>query len=107
MKILITGGAGYIGSTVASALEDSGHTPVILDSLVTGREEFTHGRIFYKADIADRAALEGIFRDHPDISATIHFAALIVVPESVAEPYEYYKDNVAKSLELFKNLNDL
>ena len=53
MKFLITGGAGYIGSTIASALEDAGHTPVILDSLVTGREEFTRGRIFYKADIAD------------------------------------------------------
>jgi UDP-glucose 4-epimerase len=107
MKILITGGAGYIGSTIASALEDSGHTPVILDSLVTGREEFTRGRIFYKEDIADRTALERIFREHPDISATIHCAALIVVPESVAEPYEYYKDNVAKSLELFKILDDL
>jgi UDP-glucose 4-epimerase len=107
MKILITGGAGYIGSTIASALEDSGHTPVILDSLVTGREEFTRGRIFYKEDIADRAALERIFREHPDISATIHCAALIVVPDSVAEPYEYYKDNVARSLELFKSLNEL
>ena len=56
MKILITGGAGYIGSTIASALEDSGHTPVILDSLVTGRVEFTRGRNFYKGDIADQSA---------------------------------------------------
>ena len=62
MKFLITGGAGYIGSTICSALEDSGHTPVILDSLITGREEFTRNRIFYKADIADRAALEKIFQ---------------------------------------------
>ncbi|HEX9014251.1 MAG TPA: NAD-dependent epimerase/dehydratase family protein, partial [Anaerolineaceae bacterium] len=107
MKVLITGGAGYIGSTIASALEDSGHTPVILDSLVTGRAEFTRGRIFYQDDIADRPALERIFREHPDISAAIHCAALIVVPESVANPYEYYTDNVARSLELFKNLNDL
>ncbi len=107
MKILITGGAGYIGSTIASALEDSGHTPIILDSLVTGREEFTRGRIFYKEDIADRAALERIFYEHPDIFATIHCAALIVVPDSVAEPYEYYQDNVAKSLELFKTLDEL
>ena len=107
MKILITGGAGYIGSTIASALEDSGHTPIILDSLVTGREEFTRGRIFYRADIADRAALAQIFHEHPDITATIHCAALIVVPESVEKPYDYYHDNVARSLELFKNLNDL
>lgn len=104
MKYLITGGAGYIGSTICSALEDHGHTPVILDSLVTGRPEFTRGRIFYKADIADQAALETIFREHPDIQATIHCAALIVVPESVEKPYEYYRDNVGKSLELFRTL---
>ncbi len=107
MKILITGGAGYIGSTICSALEDTGHTPVILDSLITGREEFTRGRIFYRADIADRQALETVFREHPDIQATVHCAALIVVPESVSQPYEYYTDNVAKSLELFKTLSDL
>jgi len=107
MKVLITGGAGYIGSTIASALEDSGHTPVLLDSLITGRIEFTRGRIFYQGDIADRTVLTHIFREHPDIEATIHCAALIVVPESVEKPYEYYLDNVAKSLELFKILNDL
>jgi UDP-glucose 4-epimerase len=107
MKFLITGGAGYIGSTICSALEDAGHTPIILDSLVTGRVEFTRGRIFYKADIADTAALETIFRDHPDIQATIHCAALIVVPESVSDPYHYYRENVGKSVELFHNLNRL
>ncbi|MAT42240.1 MAG: UDP-glucose 4-epimerase GalE [Anaerolineaceae bacterium] len=107
MKFLITGGAGYIGSTVASALEDAGHTPVILDSLVTGRKEFTKGRIFYQADIADRQVLETIFKEHPDIEATLHCAALIVVPESVEQPYLYYRENVAKSLELFKNLHDV
>lgn len=107
MKFLITGGAGYIGSTVASALLDAGHTPVIMDSLVTGRREFTEGRIFYQADIADRTALETIFREHPDIEATLHCAALIVVPESVEQPYLYYRENVGKSVELFKNLSDL
>lgn len=107
MKFLITGGAGYIGSTVASALEDEGHTPVILDSLITGREEFTKGRLFYQADIADREALSKIFSEHPDIEACLHCAALIVVPESVEEPYLYYRENVAKSLELFMNLHHL
>ena len=104
MKILITGGAGYIGSTVASALEDAGHTPVILDSLIKGRREFARGRIFYEGDIADQALLDRIFSEHPEITAAIHFAALIIVPESVAMPYEYYTENVAKSLELFKGL---
>lgn len=107
MKFLITGGAGYIGSTVASALEDAGHTPVILDSLVTGRMEFTKGRIFYQGDIADRNVIEKIFSDHPDIYAVLHCAALIVVPESVTKPYEYYRENVSKSNEMFHILNEL
>ena len=107
MKILVTGGAGYIGSTICSALEDSGHTPIILDSLITGRVEFTRNRIFYQADIADRDAVTKVFEDHPDIQATIHCAALIVVPESMTQPYEYYSDNVAKSLELFHSLKEL
>lgn len=107
MKVLITGGAGYIGSTIASVLLDNGHTPIILDSLVTGRREFTKDRIFYEADISDRAMLRRIFSDHPDIVGTIHCAALIVVPESVSKPYEYYRENVVKSMELFKALADL
>lgn len=107
MKILITGGAGYIGSTICSALEDHGHTPIILDSLVTGREEFTRGHLFYKADIADPDAVRQIFTDHPDIFATIHCAALIVVPESVAQPYEYYRENVVKSMQFFYQLAEL
>ena len=107
MKVLVTGGAGYIGSTICSALIDAGHTPIILDSLITGRAEFTKDRIFYKGDIADRAIVEQIFREHPEIVATIHCAALIVVPESVAKPYEYYRENVAKSLELFHLLKEL
>ena len=107
MKVLISGGAGYIGSTIASVLIDAGHTPILLDSLVTGRREFTQDRIFYEADISDRAMLRRIFSDHPDIVATIHCAALIVVPESVVRPYDYYRENVVKSMEFFKTLADL
>src|SRR5512133_2555786 len=107
MKVLVTGGAGYIGSTICSALVDNGHTPIILDSLITGRPEFTRGHIFYQGDIADRKLLERIFQEHPDIYATIHCAALIVVPESVERPYDYYHENVAKSLELFHTLQQL
>jgi UDP-glucose 4-epimerase len=107
MNVLVTGGAGYIGSTISSALEDSGHTPIILDSLITGSREFIGNRIFYHGDIVDKILLKTIFVNHPNIYAVIHCAALIVVSESVAEPYQYYSENVSKSLELFKNLNDL
>ena len=105
MKILVSGGAGYIGSTVCSALEDAGHTPVILDNLSTGCEDFTRGRIFYKCDIADGEGVKKIFSDHPDIFAVIHCAALIIVPDSVSDPYSYYLENVSKSVEFFKSLN--
>ena len=98
MKVLIAGGAGYIGSTVASACLDAGIGPVILDRLVTGRREFTAGRAFYEGDIADGALLDRIFAEHPDIGAAIHCAALIVVPDSVADPVGYYRANVAGSL---------
>src|SRR4051812_42235290 len=107
MKVLVTGGAGYIGSTTAKALEQAGHIPVILDSLLTGPRVFVRDRIFYEGDIADRDLLSRVVEEHPDIEATIHMAARIVVPESVELPYEYYRDNVAKSLELFDELDNL
>jgi UDP-glucose 4-epimerase len=107
MKVLITGGAGYIGSTICSALIDQGHTPIILDSLITGRKEFARDRIFYHGDIADGSLVQKIFNDHPDIYGTIHCAALIVVPESVAKPYEYYMENVGKSTTFFYLLQQL
>jgi UDP-glucose 4-epimerase len=104
MKVLIAGGAGYIGSTIASACSDAGISPVILDSLVTGRREFTAGRAFYEGDIADGRLIDRIFAEHPDIDAVIHCAALIVVPDSVTDPVGYYQANVAKSLEFVAHL---
>lgn len=101
MKVLITGGAGYIGSTVASACEDAGHTVVILDDFSTGRREFVRGRLCYEGDVADPRVLDDVFTDH-EIDAVVHCAARIVVPESVADPIGYYENNVAKTLELLK-----
>jgi UDP-glucose 4-epimerase len=104
MKVLVTGGAGYIGSTTAKALEEAGHTTIILDSLLSGPRAFVRNRVFYEGDVADRALVARVVNEHPDLDCTIHMAARIVVPESVEKPYEYYRDNVAKSLELFDQL---
>nr|WP_152362570.1 UDP-glucose 4-epimerase GalE [Microlunatus speluncae] len=106
MRVLVTGGAGYIGSTIATALERAGHVPVILDSLIKGRREFVGDRVFYQGDIADRALLERIVTEQ-EIDCTIHCAALIVVPDSVRRPYDYYVNNVTKSLELVQTLTEL
>ncbi|MFI0447045.1 UDP-glucose 4-epimerase GalE [Actinomadura sp. 6N118] len=105
MKVLITGGAGFIGSTIASAFAERGVTPVVLDSLITGRPEFTEGKIFYQGDIADGDLVDQIFRDHPDITVTVHCAALIVVPDSMTDPLRYYRVNLAKTLELAGHLH--
>lgn len=104
MKVLIAGGAGYVGSTIASACLDAGIEPVILDSLVTGRREFVAGRSFYAGDIADGPLVDRVFAEHPDIEAAIHCAALIVVPDSVADPAGYYRANVVKSLDFATHL---
>ena len=103
-EILVTGGAGYIGSTICSALEDVGHTPVVLDSLVNGHVQFVRGRPFYEGRVADDETVGKIFDDHPDIDFAIHCAALTVVPDSVERPYEYYRNNVIGSLHLFRML---
>src|SRR5919112_1914845 len=76
-------------------------------ALVTGPKAFVRDRIFYEGDAGDRALLRRVVDEHPDLDATIHMAARIVVPESVELPYEYYRDNVAKSLELFDELERL
>jgi UDP-glucose 4-epimerase len=103
-KVLITGGAGFIGSTVASACLDRGITPVILDNLSTGRREFTADRIFYEGDISDGVLIDKVFAEHPDIYAVVHCAALIIVPDSVTDPIGYYQANVTKSLDMVQHV---
>lgn len=104
MKVLIAGGAGYIGSTIASACCDAGIAPVILDNLVTGRQEFAEGRAFYEGDIADEHVVDRVFTDYPDIETVIHCAALIMIPDSVTNPVRYYQANVASSLDFVAHL---
>jgi UDP-glucose 4-epimerase len=99
VKVLIAGGAGFIGSTVASACLDSGITPVIVDNLSTGRVEFVRDRIFYQGDVSDGPLIDKIFGEHADIAAVVHLTEVIVVPDSVANPLRYYRENVARTVE--------
>ncbi len=105
MKVLIAGGAGYIGATVASACLDAGHDPVILDDLSTGCAAFVAGRAFVLGDIADAERVDHVFAAHPDIRAVVHCAAHIAVPESVADPLRYYHNNVAKTVAFISHLH--
>ncbi|WP_435743844.1 UDP-glucose 4-epimerase GalE [Microbacterium sp. PMB16] len=106
MKVLITGGAGYIGSTVATACIEAGIEVVILDDLSTGLRAFGEGRNLYVGDIADGGVLDQLVTDHPDIDAVVHCAARIVVPESVADPLGYYDANVGKTVILLQRLRE-
>ncbi len=104
MKVLITGGAGYIGSTIASACLDAGITPVVLDDLSKGIAAYAAGRAFYVGDIADGDLIDRIVGEHPDIDAVIHCAARTIVPESVADPVGYYDVNVGRTIALLAHL---
>ena len=104
MDVLVTGGAGYIGSTVATALAEAGHRPVILDDLSTGRREHLRGHPAYVGDIANRGLVGKILEEHPGIVAAVHCAARVVVPESVAAPGRYYRTNVVGTLDLVETL---
>lgn len=107
LKVLITGGAGYIGSTIAACCADNDITPIILDDYSKGLREFAQPYIHYFGDIADTSLLQQIVSEHPDVDAIIHCAAKIVVPESVSVPLDYYENNVSKSIILLRELSRL
>ena len=96
-SVLVTGGAGYIGSHAVLALRDAGRRVSVVDNLVTGfRWAVPDGLTFYEGDIADADLLARIIEEQA-IGAIMHFAGSIVVPESVADPLKYYGNNTAKS----------
>lgn len=107
MEILVTGGAGYIGSHTCVELIEAGLEPVVVDNLSNSKAEALHRveRItgqrltFYRADIRDKAALRDILTRHP-VSAVVHFAGLKAVGESVAQPLRYYDNNVSGTVAL-------
>ena len=109
-KILVTGGAGYIGSHTCVELLESGYEVVIVDDLSNSelepikRVESLTGKTlnFHQVNILDKEALDAVFKKEGDIDAVIHFAALKAVGESVEQPLRYYHNNIAGSLTLFE-----
>ncbi len=102
MAVLVTGGAGYIGSHMVLELVDAGETVVVLDDLSTGfRGAVPQETVFVHGDVGDQA-LVGRLVDEHGIDGILHFAAKIVVPESVADPLAYYLNNTVKSRALIE-----
>jgi UDP-glucose 4-epimerase len=107
VKILVTGGAGYIGGTVASLLAEQGHLVVVFDNLSHGRRELLPAGVeFVEGELADRPALENIFttakaQGRP-FDGVLHFAALIEAGESMARPEIYFRNNTASTLSLLE-----
>lgn len=100
LKVLVTGGAGYIGSHAVLALKDAGHKPVVIDNLVTGfRWAIPEDVPFVEGNIADEQLVGATLRDQ-GIDAIMHFAGSIIVPESVENPLKYYRNNTAASRSL-------
>ena len=101
MRILVTGGAGYIGSHAVKALGRAGHEICVFDNLSTGHEWAVLSGKLVRGDLEDRAAINSVLREfRPE--AVMHFAAYIQVEESVREPLKYYRNNVANSLNLLE-----
>ncbi|MCL2158562.1 MAG: UDP-glucose 4-epimerase GalE, partial [Oscillospiraceae bacterium] len=101
MAILVTGGAGYIGSHAVKILSEKNYETVVVDNLTTGHEESLNssGAKFYRGELGDRDLLDKIFGEN-DIEGVLHFAAHSIVAESQDAPYRYYKNNVGATLEL-------
>ena len=102
MRILVTGGAGYIGGTIAQRLVGAGHEVVILDNLSHAKKSLLPtGAEFVQGDLADRGALDALFRSH-SFEAVLHFAALIEAGESMQKPELYFRNNTAATLTLLE-----
>ncbi len=100
-QVLVVGGAGYIGSHTAMALEAAGYDVLVFDNLSTGHKEFLRFGRHVIGDLADRAALDAVFSTS-EISAIMHFAAFAYVGESVIDPAKYYRNNVCNTLNLLE-----
>jgi UDP-arabinose 4-epimerase len=105
VNILVTGGAGYIGSHTAAAIEKSGHTPIIFDNLSAGHRWAVGSKTLVEADLSDRLSIQRAVKQH-NIEAVIHFAAHAYVGESVTDPRKYFQNNVVNTLNLLDMMLD-
>lgn len=105
MAILVTGGAGYIGSHTVAEFLERGEDVIVLDNLQKGHAEAVLAPKFYQGDLRDSNLLDEIFTKH-DIEAVIHFAADSLVGESVSDPLKYYQNNVASTLNLVTKMKE-
>ncbi|MEE3475511.1 MAG: NAD-dependent epimerase/dehydratase family protein, partial [Ruminococcus sp.] len=105
MKILVLGGAGYIGSHTVYRLIEEGNEVVIFDNLETGHIEAVHPQaVFYKGDLRNRAEIDSVLDKETDIDAVIHFAANSLVGESMVKPLKYYDNNLCGTKVLLESL---
>lgn len=105
MAILVTGGAGYIGSHTVAELLDAKEDVVVVDNLQKGHREAVLGGKFYEGDLRDEDFLNKVFGEN-EIEAVVHFAADSLVGESVVDPLKYYNNNVASTLKLLTKMKD-
>ncbi|MEN8155008.1 MAG: UDP-glucose 4-epimerase GalE [Acidobacteriota bacterium] len=101
-NVLVTGGAGYIGSHIVRDLCDNGYNPVVVDNLSMGNREAVLCGDFYEGDVADDQLISRLISEYK-IKSVIHFAAFIQVEESVSDPLKYYYNNSVKSFKLIRN----
>ena len=101
MRILVTGGAGYIGSHAARWLQRTGHDVWVYDNLSTGHRAAALPERLVEGELMDRPLLEGVLAEH-GIEAVMHFAASALVGESVTDPAKYYHNNIVASCQLFE-----
>jgi UDP-arabinose 4-epimerase len=103
MRVLVTGGAGYIGSHTAKTLKAAGHEPIVLDNLIYGHTWAVQWGPFEQGDLADMAFLRSVFDRHA-IDAVIHFAANAYVGESMTDPSKYFRNNTFNTLNLLDTM---
>ena len=114
MKVLVTGGTGYIGSHTCVELLNNGYEVIIIDNLVNSKkdvvdkiESITGKKVkFYENDVCDKEALRRVFKENKNIEAVLHFAGLKAVGESVSKPIMYYENNLISTLSLVEVMNE-